>query len=92
MGEDEKALCDHQQRLRLLGIDEWSEDGLKSVDYRESMALNKEVHHLILCYVCIILKGAFLGTFFPVLDDQDALGPGFGYKGAPGYNRGVDGG
>ena len=48
MGEDEKALCDHQQRLRLLGIDEWSEEGLKSVDYRESMALSKEVQHLIL--------------------------------------------
>ena len=60
LGDDEKALCDHQQRLRLLGIDKWSEEGLKSVDYRESMALNKEVHHLILCYVCVILKALFI--------------------------------
>ena len=48
LGEDEKDLCDHQQRLRLLGIDEWSEDGRKSVDYRESMSLSKEVHILII--------------------------------------------
>ena len=45
LGDDEKALCDEKQRLRLLGIDEWSEEGLKSVDYRESMSLSKEVHN-----------------------------------------------
>ena len=44
LGEDEKALCDEKQKLRLLGIDEWSEEGHKSVDYRESMSLSKEVN------------------------------------------------
>ena len=45
LGDDEKALCDEKQKLRLLGIDEWSEEGLRSVDYRESMSLSKEVHN-----------------------------------------------
>ena len=30
---EEKSLCNSQQRLRLLGIDEWSKEGLDSVDY-----------------------------------------------------------
>ena len=60
LGDDEKALCDHQQRLRLLGTNEWSEEGLKSVDYRESMALSKEVHHLVLFCTCVILKELFI--------------------------------
>ena len=44
ISEEEKAMCDSQQRLRLLGIDEWSKEGLESVDYRESMVLSNEVH------------------------------------------------
>ena len=43
MSEEEKALCDNQQRLRLLGIDEWSREGMESVDYRESMVVSDEV-------------------------------------------------
>ena len=43
ISEEEKSLCDSQQRLRLLGIDEWSKEGLESVDYQESLALSKEV-------------------------------------------------
>ena len=44
INEEEKAMCDSQQKLRLLGIDEWSKEGLESVDYRESMTLSNEVH------------------------------------------------
>ena len=40
ISEEEKFLCNSQQRLRLLGIDEWSKEGLDSVDYRESLALS----------------------------------------------------
>ena len=42
--EAEKALCDEQQRLRLLEIDMWSKEGHDSVDYRESFPLSKEVN------------------------------------------------
>ena len=43
ISEEEKSLCDSQQKMRLLEIDEWSKEGLNSVDYRESLALSKEV-------------------------------------------------
>ena len=46
ISEEEKSLCDSQQRMRLLGIDKWSKEGLDSVDYRESWALSKEVSSL----------------------------------------------
>ena len=46
ISEEEKAMCDSQQKLRLLGIDKWSKEGLESVDYRESMTLSNEVHSL----------------------------------------------
>ena len=43
ISEEEKSLCDSQQKMRLLGNDEWSKEGLDSVDFRESLALSKEV-------------------------------------------------
>ena len=46
ISEAEKALCDTQQRLRLIEVDDWSKEGYSSVDYRESLALSQEVGHL----------------------------------------------